>query len=290
MLIGAHVSTAGGLAKAVGRGADLGCEAIQIFHQSPRAWRPTSYTDDDYAEFREAFDASPLGAVVIHAIYLINCASRERDVRRKSLASLEHALRVGEGIGAAGVVLHAGARKSEPHGPSMIRAGKAIAQVLEGTERCPLLLENTAGTNGPLGRDFDELAELIETAGGGARLGACLDSCHLLAAGFDIRDADGLASVIDEFEDKVGLERLGCVHVNDSKVPLGRNLDRHAPLGGGELGRRGIAAFLSEPRFERLPAVLEGPGAGGGAVEREDIELAGRLRKSGRTARRRHAR
>jgi len=288
MLIGAHVSTAGGLAKAVERGADLGCEAIQIFHQSPRAWRPTAYSDDDYAEFREAFDASPLGAVVIHAIYLINCASGEREVRRKSLDSLEHALRVGEGIGAAGVVLHAGARKGEPHRPAMNRAGKAIAEALESTERCPLLLENTAGTNGPLGRDFDELAELIETAGAGARLGACLDCCHLLAAGFDIRHADGLASVIDEFEDKVGLERLRCVHVNDSKVPLGGNLDRHASLGEGALGARGIAAFLSEPRFERLPAVLEGPGAGGGAVERDDIELARRLRE--RAARRRHAR
>ena len=287
VLIGAHVSTAGGLVKAVGRGADIGCDAIQVFHQSPRAWRPTPYTAGDYSEFRDAFSASRLEAVVIHAIYLINCASGEREVRRKSLASLRHALEVGRGIGATGVVLHAGARKGEPYEDCVKRAGEGIAQALAETEDCPVLLENTAGTNGPLGRDFDELAELMDAAGGGDRLGTCLDCCHLLAAGFDIRTPGGLSEIIDQFDRRVGLERLRCVHVNDSKVPLGRNLDRHAPLGQGELGSRGLAAFLSEPRFEGLPALLEGPGVGGEAVESADIKLARDLRKRGHAARRR---
>jgi len=281
VLIGAHVSTAGGLPKAVERGTELECEAIQIFHQSPRMWRPTAYSDDDFEAFREAIDDSPVEAVAIHAVYLINCASKEREIRRKSLASLRQALRVGDGIGAIGVVLHAGARKGEPHGPSVRRAGRTIAEALSDSDRCPVLLENTAGTQGPLGRNFDELAELVEAAGGGSRLGGCLDCCHLLAAGFEVRTAQGLGGVLDEFDAKVGLERLRCVHVNDSKVPIGANRDHHANLGDGELGRRGLGVFLSEPRFEDLPALIETPGPDGKGPDRGEVRTAKRLRRDG---------
>ena len=145
MLIGAHVSAGGGLPTAIERGTERGCESIQIFHQSPRAWRPTRYREDDFAAFREAMGSSPVEAVIIHAVYLINCATKDRELRKKSLTSLTHALRIGEGIGAAGVVLHPGAQKGEPHGPSMMRAAKVIAEALEETDGCPLLLEQTAG-------------------------------------------------------------------------------------------------------------------------------------------------
>jgi deoxyribonuclease IV len=281
MLIGAHVSTAGGLAKAVERGVERDCDAIQIFHQSPRMWRPTAYGPSDFEAFREAIYGSRIDAVVIHAVYLINCASKESAIRRKSLASLEQALRVGDGVGADGVVLHAGARKGEPYGPSVRRAGKLIGEALGRSERCSLLLENTAGTQGPLGRDFDELAELIGAAGGGARLGACLDCCHLLAAGFEIRSAEALSEVIDDFNAKVGLKRLQCIHVNDSKVPLGSNRDRHANLGRGELGPRGLRVFLSERRFEGLPALIETPGPDGRGPDRKEVRTAKRLRREG---------
>jgi len=290
LLIGAHVSTAGGLPNAVERGVELGCEAIQIFHQSPRAWRPTKHTEADLAAFREAMAASGMGAVVIHAVYLINCASKEREVRRKSLASLVHALRLGDGIGAAGVVLHAGARKGEPHDASMERAAKAIVEALGETESCRLLLENTAGTQGPLGRNFDELADLLDLAGDDARLGICVDCCHLLASGFEIRTPDALAAVVDEIEAKVGLERLHCLHVNDSKIPLAGNRDQHANLGDGELGDAGLRTFLSEPRFEGLPALLEVPGPDGHGPDREQVEIAKRLRRRGLAARRRRRR
>lgn len=285
MLIGAHVSAAGGLSNAVERGVENGSEAIQIFHQSPRAWRPTRYTEADFAQFRAVLEASTVQVVVVHAVYLINCASKEREIRAKSIASLTHALRVGDGIGAAGVVLHAGARKGEPHAASMKRAGKAIAAALAETEACPVLLENTAGTQGPLGRDFDELAELVELAGGGPRLGACLDCCHLLASGFEIRDPDSLTAVVDEFDAKVGLERLRCLHVNDSQIPLGGNRDRHANIGEGELGDVGIATFVSEPRFEALPALLEVPGPEGHGPDRATIERTRELRRHGIRAR-----
>ena len=289
MLIGAHVSTAGGLAKAVERGIESDSAAIQIFNQSPRMWRPTRFTDQDFAEFREAMEASRVQAVVIHAVYLINCASKEREIRTKSIASLTHALRVGDGIGACGVVLHAGARKGEPHGPSMKRAAKAIAEALADSEKCPVLLENTAGTQGPLGRNFDELAELVELLDGDPRIGICLDSCHLLASGFEIRTVEALGAVVDEFDAKIGLDRLRCLHLNDSKTPLGGNRDRHANLGEGEIGERGLGVFLSEPRFDRLPTLIETGGADG-APGRADVELARKLRKRGLAARKRSGR
>ncbi len=290
MLIGAHVSTAGGLEKTVERGAERGCDAIQIFNQSPRMWRPTKYTQRDFDRFRGAFEDSRLKAVVIHAVYLINCASKEREIRAKSIASLSHALRVGDGIGADGVVLHAGARKGEPHGPSMKRAAKAIAKALNDSDQTPVLLENTAGTQGPLGRNFDELADLIDLLDGDRRVGVCLDCCHLLASGYEVRDARSLSAVVDEFDQKVGLERLRCLHVNDSKIPLGGNRDRHANIGEGELGERGIASFVSEPRFDDLPALLETPGRDGHGPDLAEVELTKTLRKRGRTARRRGGR
>jgi len=281
MLIGAHVSTAGGLANAIERGAERGCESIQIFNQSPRMWRPTKYGPDDFTEFREAMDDSPVEAVVIHAVYLINCASKDKELRKKSLASLTHALRTGDGIGAAGVVLHPGAQKGEPHGPSMKRAAKVIAAALKDSESCPLLLEQTAGHKGLLGRDFDETAELIELAGAGERLGLCLDSCHLFVQGYDVTDEGHLAKIVDEADEKVGLDRLRCLHVNDAAAPFGSNRDRHANLGKGEMGKQGLAAFLSEPRFEGLPATLETPGPNKKGPDKKEVQAAKRLRQAG---------
>jgi deoxyribonuclease-4 len=281
MFIGAHVSTAGGLDKAVGRGSELGCESIQIFNQSPRMWRPTNYGEDDFAAFREAIEASKVETVIIHAVYLINTATKDKDLRKKSQAALTHALRIGDGIGAAGVVLHPGSTKGDPLGPSLKRAAKVIAAALKDTDHCKLLLEQTAGHKGLIGRDFDETAQLIDLAGGGERLGLCLDSCHMFVQGYDITDEDHLAAVLDEADEKIGIDRLGAVHVNDAAVPLGAHLDRHANIGKGEMGRKGLAAFLSEPRFEGLPATLETPGPEKKGSSKAEVTLAKRLRREG---------
>lgn len=256
-------------------------DAIQIFNQSPRMWRPTRYTGEDFARFREAMEHSRVRVVAIHAIYLINCATADAELRRKSLDSLTHALRVGDEIGAVGVVLHAGSRKGDPLGAATKRAAKVIAAAIAESDRCPVLLENTAGTEGPLGRNFDELAALAEGAGGDGRIGVCVDCCHLLASGHEIRSEDDLTHVVDELDTTLGLERLRCLHVNDSAIPLGGNRDRHANLGAGELGRGGIATFLSEPRFEGLPALLEVPGPDRKGPDRHQVELARRLRAQG---------
>jgi deoxyribonuclease IV len=285
MLLGAHVSPAGGPANALGRGEELGCTAIQIFNQSPRMWKGRVYSDEEVAAYRERSAGSPIQELVIHAIYLINCASDDPEIREKSRAALTRALRCGDQLGARGVVLHAGSAKTGDVGEAIARAGEVIREALAESDRCPLHLENTAGSGATLGRSFYELAALIDAAGGGERLGLCLDSCHLYASGFDVRSAAGLTRTLEECVELVGVDRLGSLHVNDSKTALGSNVDRHAALGTGELGEDGCAVFLSEPRFEGLPVIFEGPGFGGKQAERRDVAAMERLREAGLRAR-----
>jgi len=285
MLIGAHVSTAGGLRKAHERGVESDSEAIQIFNQSPRMWRPVTYGDEDVEGFRALMAAGPVEVVVIHAVYLINCAAKEPEIREKSVTSLTHALRVGDAIGARGVVLHPGSQKKQEREETMDLVADAIQQALAESERCPLLLENTAGAGGTLGRTFEELADILDRSGGHERIGLCLDCCHMLASGFDIRDAEGLSEVVDECDRVVGLDRLRCLHVNDSQAPLGSNRDRHETLAEGELGRQGIGAFLSEPRFEGLPTLLETGGPDGKGPGPDEVRSARALRAEGLKAR-----
>jgi deoxyribonuclease-4 len=275
MLIGAHVSTAGGLSKAIERAEEARCEAIQIFNQSPRMWRPTRYSDDDFAAFREAMKASPVQVAAIHMIYLINPAAKDKEMRKKSLDSLTHALRVGDEIGAIGVVVHPGALKDDTRTNARKRAINLIKEALARSESCPIFYENTAGSPQLLGRDFDETAELIDKTGGPKRLG--IDTCHLYATGYDIATREGTKDLLDEIEAKVGLKQLKLMHVNDATEPLGSNRDRHAPIGKGTIGRKGFRAFLGEPRIQEVPAVLEGPGIDGHDVARKDVQLIRRL-------------
>ena len=287
MLIGAHVSTAGGLVEAHRRGVERGCDAIQVFNQSPRMWRPTRWKPDDIAEFLELIKGGPIESVTIHAVYLINPATKDREMRRKSADSLIHALRMGDEIRADGVVIHPGSTVGEPLEEALARAGKMFEHALAESDSCRLLLENTAGAGNTLGRSFRELRELVDLAGGHKRIGICLDSCHMLASGFDIRTADKLTEVLDSCGKLVGMRRLRCLHMNDSQTPLGSNRDRHAPPGDGELGPRGCGAFLSEPRFEKLPVLFEGPGVEGGAAGKVDIDRMRELRRNGMRSRKR---
>jgi deoxyribonuclease-4 len=287
MLVGAHVSTAGGLVPAYKRAVERGCEAMQVFNQSPRAWRPTRWKPDDVAQFLELRKTGPIKSVMIHAVYLINPATKDRELRKKSADSLIHALRMGDEIKAGGVVVHPGSTVGEPRDEALPRVGEMVRHALSESEGCRLLLENTAGAGNTIGRSFEELRELIDLAGGDKRIGLCLDSCHMYASGFDISTAEKLAGVVDEFKKIVGIRRLRCLHVNDSQVPLGSNRDRHAIPGEGEIGPGGCAAFLSEPRFEKLPALFEGPGTSGHAPDKVDVDTMKKLRRNGLRARRR---
>jgi deoxyribonuclease IV len=286
MLIGAHVSPAGGPAKAIERGIEKGCDAIQIFNQNPRAWKPTVYSDEQVAAFRDAMASSRVDALLIHAVYLLNAASDEKQFRDKTRASLIASLRAGDALGAHAVVLHPGSAKTGKVAPAIKRAGKVIRQALSESENCALHLENTAGEGGTIGRSFHELADVIDAAGGSQRLGVCLDSCHLFASGFDIRTEEGLSAVLDDCVEIVGVDRVGSLHLNDSQTPLGSNRDRHADIGEGELGRRGCGVFLSEPRFRGLPCVLETNGPDGHGPDRAQITLTRRLRGQGLRRRR----
>ena len=281
MLIGAHVSPAGGPAKAVERGVERGCHAIQIFNQNPRAWKPREYGDDEIEAFHAAKEASEVDVLLIHAVYLLNCASEDEEIRGKSLNSLISSLRAGKELGASAVVLHPGSAKAGDVPSAIRRAGEVIKEALDESDTCPLHLENTAGSGGTLGRSFSELAALIEAAGDDERIGICLDSCHLLASGYDIRTEDGLSTTLEECVAKCGLERLGSLHLNDSKTPLGSNVDRHADVGEGELGPEGCAVFLSEPRFQDLPLVLEASGPDKKGASAEQIAYTRRLREEG---------
>jgi len=286
MLIGAHVSPAGGPANAVTRGEERACRSIQIFNQSPRMWKARVYSDEEVEKFHAAMEGSRVEALVIHAVYLLNCASEDPEIRSKSLASLVVALNAGTQLGARGVVLHPGsALKNGDVDGALTRAAQVIKEALAESERCPLLLEDTAGAGGTLGRSFEELAALIERAGGQQRLGVCLDSCHLYASGYEVRTRDAITQVIEDFDRVVGCDRLGALHVNDSRGALGSNVDRHEPLGQGEIGVEGMIGFLSEPRFEGLPVILEGPGFSGKQCEIDDIAWALDLRSRGLAAR-----
>ncbi len=261
MLVGAHVSPAGGLVQALERGRERGCEAIQIFNQNPRAWKPRDYPPSEIAAWHEGRGDAGVQALLIHAVYLLNPASEKDEFRSKTLASLVSSLRAGAALGAAAVVLHPGsALKGGDTEAAIPRAGTVIAEALAESEDCPLHLENTAGAGGTLGRSFGELSALLEAAEGDSRLGVCLDSCHLYASGYDVRTAEGLGAVLEDFDARVGLDRLGSLHFNDSQTGLGSNRDRHANVGEGELGEAGARAWVREARFAGLPCVIETAG------------------------------
>lgn len=280
MLIGAHVSTSGGLVKAIERGVEYHCTAIQIFNQSPRMWRPTAYDESDFAAFRAAMADSPIESVVIHAIYLINPGSTDKDLAKKSLDSLTHALRVGDAIGSDGVVLHPGHVKDETYAQTIKRIAGTVKKALRGSSDCRILLENAAGRKA-VGCEYGQLRDLIDLLDGDPRVGVCIDSCHSHAAGYDVRSIEAVTATVDELDATIGLDRVHALHLNDSRDEFGSHRDRHANLGEGFIGKAGMQAFLSEPRFEGLPLLMEIPGSDKDGPGKKDVALAVKLRAQG---------
>ena len=285
MLIGAHVRAGKGLVPALEHGADIGADAVQIFTQSPRMWKPSQYGDEVLAAYRDAQAEHPsVEATFCHATYLINLASPDPELAAKSRGCLTANLATADGMGAQGLVLHIGSHR----GSGFETALPAVAGALVGSldevdadvEGCPILLENAAGAGDTVGRSFEELADVLEATGGDERLGVCLDTQHLWASGipFDtVDDADALVRLID---DTVGLARLRCLHLNDSKVDFGANRDRHENLGAGTIGADGLAALLGHPALQGIPAILEVPGEGDGP-RTEDVTSARAVLEAG---------
>lgn len=269
MRIGAHVRAGRDLPAALAHGAAIGAEVIQIHSQSPRMWRPSRYGPEELAAYRSASHDHPsVTATFCHATYLINLATPDRALEAKSRACLASNLTTSVGMGSAGLVLHMGSHRGAGFEASVPRIVDALVRTLDQaaphTTGSPILLENTAGAGYTVGRSFEELAVIIDAAGGDERLGVCLDTQHLWASGVCYGTVDEADSLVDLISDTVGLGRLRCLHVNDSKVPFGANRDRHANIGEGEIGPDSFRSLLGHPRLQHLPAILEVPGMGQG--------------------------
>ncbi len=293
MRIGAHVRAGTGLLPALTRGCEIGAEVVQVFTQSPRMWKPSRYAPELLAAYREAQAAHPtVRATFCHATYLINVASPDPAMAARSRDCLAVNLAVANGLAAGGLVLHIGSHRGSGFERSLPEVVDALLRALDdaplspdGAGPCPVLLENTAGAGATIGRSFEELAAVLEAAGGDQRLGICLDTQHLWASGTSFATLSEADAVVTHIEDLVGLERLRCLHVNDSKVPLGASRDRHENLGEGTIGEGGLAALLGHPRLQALPAVLEVPGDGEGP-RAKDLVRAREVWQLGLAARR----
>ena len=270
MAIGAHVRAGGKLVPALQRGVEIGAEVVQIFTQSPRAWKPTQYAEEILHQYRVAQDDSPLVTETFcHATYLINLATDQADLLERSQACLAANLAVATGIGASGLVLHVGSHKGSGFDDCVPQVVAALHDALETQAggACPILLENAAGAGGTVGRSFDELAAILDAAGPAhsSDLGVCLDTQHLWASGVSFASAEEADDVVAEFDATIGLGRLRCLHLNDSKVGRGENKDRHENVGEGTIGAAALGTLLSHPALIDLPAILEVPGEGDGA-------------------------
>ncbi|MDQ3890689.1 MAG: deoxyribonuclease IV [Actinomycetota bacterium] len=270
MLLGAHVSSAGGIDTAIDRAERLGAEAVQLFTQSPRTWRPTNHDPADLARFSERREEAGVAYVLCHALYLINLASPDDDIYEKSVAALTNTVDVAAEID-ADVVFHVGSHRGGGLDQGLARVLQGLERALaRGRERTWILLENSAGAGGTIGRSIAELAVVVDRLERHPRLGVCLDSCHLWVSGIDVSEEAALDAVLLDLEDAIGLDRLRALHVNDAKDGLGSNRDRHANIGKGKIGER-LAVFLAHPKLQALPAVLETPGKDGKGPDAEEM-------------------
>ena len=258
-LLGAHVSVAGGLDNAFARGIESGCTALQIFTKNANRWQVKPISDEDASAFRQVWQQSGIGPVMAHDAYLINLASPKDDVWEKSKTALRDELMRCAQLGVTDLVMHPGAHLGTGVETGLQRIRAAFRELLPDTPpEVRLLLENTAGQGSYLGGDFAHLATLLEGLDE-KRFGICFDTCHAHAAGHDLSTAESYAHVMTEFNRLVGLEQIKAFHLNDSLKPCGSNVDRHAHIGQGTIGRTGFACLMQDQRFFQIPMVLETP-------------------------------
>jgi deoxyribonuclease IV len=280
MLFGAHVSSAGGISKAIDRVEEIGGNAVQVFTQSPQMWKPTEHSEEELERFRLRRQEARVKHVSCHALYLVNLASRDAAIRKKSVTALSATLQTAQAIEADAVVFHVGSHLGRGFDDALKLVVPRVRHLLGlTTDDLWLCLENTAGAGGTIGRSIAELEALVDRLDGHERLGVCLDSCHWWASGVDVTKAADLDDALADLDDRIGLERLRMLHVNDAKTSLGSNRDRHEVVPDGELGQ-GLATFLGHPAFRDLPAILETWPKGG--LSADDIDLLKDLYRRGR--------
>jgi deoxyribonuclease IV len=268
VLLGAHCS--GGVKASLDKAEEIGADALQLFAQSPRAWRFPQHDPADLERFSERVAAGPVRAALVHALYLINLGTTNDEIYEKSATTLCSTVDAACGLG-ADVVFHVGSHLGAGFEAGLERVVEAMRRALD---RCSdstwLLMENSAGAGGTIGRSVDELAAIFDRLDGHERLGVCLDSCHLYVSGCDVTKPEEYSSVLEALDGAIGLDRLRALHVNDAQAPLGSNRDRHANVGEGVMGER-LGVFLAHPAVQGLPAVLETPGADGHGPDAGDI-------------------
>lgn len=281
MRLGAHVSIAGGFDLAVARAVALGCEAIQIFNKNNNQWRAFPMQDDVIKRYRRTLRTSAIRPVVSHASYLINLATSDDALWRKSLASFEEELERCDRLRVPYLVVHPGSHMGAGEPAGCARVAAALNDIYERRGfKAITLLEHTAGQGNHIGYRFEHLADIRSKLRNSRKVGVCLDTCHLLAAGYDFRTPDGYVAVLREFDAVVGGKHIKCIHLNDSKTPLGSRVDRHADIGKGLIGRRGFQSFLTDPRFADTPGLIETPTDGTGKDEKRNLRALRRLAAS----------
>jgi deoxyribonuclease IV len=278
VLFGAHCS--GGIKKALDKGVEMGADVVQLFVQSPRTWRFPNHDPADLELFRGRRQETGL-PVLVHALYLVNLAAPDEAIYGKSVETMRATMDAACAIDAEAVVFHVGSHLGAGFEAGLGRVVPALAEVLERcNERTWLLMENSAGAGGTIGRSVDELAVIFDAVDRHERLGVCLDSCHLFVSGVDVTDAATWDALLQEVANRIGLDRLRALHANDAKAPLGSNRDRHENIGDGLIGE-GLGVFLAHAEVQHLPVVLEVPGADGKGPNAEEIRKLRELHARG---------
>lgn len=283
MPLGAHVSIAGGVDKAILRGHEVGCDTIQIFTRSPRQWRPRVLEEEEIRRFRQNKRETGIDPVVAHDCYLVNLGSPDEELWTKSLRVFVEELGHCRALDVPYLVIHPGSHVGAGEDAGLRRIAQALdeARVLTEGYEVEVLLENTAGQGTNLGYDFEQLARLFDLVASDSWLGACFDTCHAFTAGYELRTREGYEATFKEFDELIGLERIKFMHLNDAKGDLGGRLDRHEHIGRGKLGLEPFRMLLNDKRFRHLPMVLETPKGRGLEDDRENLRVLRGLVSSG---------
>ncbi|MQG34509.1 MAG: deoxyribonuclease IV [SAR202 cluster bacterium] len=278
MKIGAHVSTSGGISKAVARGQEIGCETIQIFGSSPQSWAFKPVPGEQIELFKQGLADAGMGPVFLHAIYLINLGTANKENLKKGIDSLVNYMTLAADIGAAGVIVHPGSHGGRSFDAVLDQVVEAIKIVLDTSPEGPCLaVENMAGMGQHIGAKFDELGEILKAVDN-PRLKICLDTQHSFAAGYDLTNPAGIQTMLDELDAGPGSGNVAAIHANDSKRVCGSGIDRHDNIGDGFIGEEGFAAIMANPAFAQVPFLLEVPGFEGKGPDQQNIDILKKLR------------
>lgn len=271
MRFGMHLSTQGDLEGTPARAKAMGAEVLQIFAGSPRTWRQTTYTEEKAAAFRDACKKEGI-ETFIHMLYLVAYGTANEELRQKSVNAMSDMLGVADQLGVTGVVTHMGSHSGMSEDEGLKRTAEALTKVFDKSENSYLILENCAGAGSVIGDTFEELAKIYEYMGKPKRVKFCLDTCHLLASGYEIRDKKSWNDVLQHFDNLIGLEHLLCMHLNDSKFEINEKKDRHENIGDGFIGNDGFRIIVNDPKLKDVPGMMEVPGLDGNGPDQANLD------------------